>query len=222
MIFTNLEDWSTRTRPVQDIINEVQAQFFQIPGVFVFASNPPAFGFGNPVNFVIQHPDFDSLSRGNDTLLARARQIKGLVNVDSDLRVNKPQLEVNFDRDRAEDLGVPVGDVLSSPTYRALQTVKFAGLGTAKTTQELGDGGTSMDPQTVSAWASWLKTKVAEPPRAGTDTFIVSHSPNITSAFADDAKGIADGEALVFHPDGKGGAELVAHIKIEEWPQLAR
>jgi multidrug efflux pump len=114
MIFTNLEDWSKRTRSVQDIINEVQGQFFAIPGVFVFANNPPAFGFGSPVNFVIQHPDFDSLARGNDTLLARARKIAGLVNVDSDLRVNKPQLEVSFDRDRAEDLGVPVGDVATT------------------------------------------------------------------------------------------------------------
>jgi multidrug efflux pump len=99
---------------VQDIINEVQPQFFGIPGVFVFANNPPAFGFGSPVNFVIQHPDFDSLARGNDTLLARARQIAGLQNVDSDLRVNKPQLEVGFDRDRAEDLGVSVGDVATT------------------------------------------------------------------------------------------------------------
>jgi multidrug efflux pump len=104
----------TRTRSVQEIIGEVQAQFFGIPGVFAFASNPPAFGFGNPVNFVIQHPDFDSLSRGNDTLLARARQVAGLVNVDSDLRVNKPQLTVRFDRDRAEDLGVPVADVATT------------------------------------------------------------------------------------------------------------
>src|SRR6476660_3861106 len=114
MIFTNLDDWSKRKRSVQDIINEVQPQFFGIPGVFVFANNPPAFGFGSPVNFVIQHPDFDSLTRGNDTLLARASKVAGLVNIDSDLRVNKPQLEVSFDRDRAEDLGVPVGDVATT------------------------------------------------------------------------------------------------------------
>lgn len=124
--------------------------------------------------------------------------------------------------DAIKKLGLPVGDVLSSPTYRALETVKFEGLGTAQTFTELGDGGKSMDPQTVSAWASWLKTKVAEPPRAGTDTFIVTHMPNIAAAYADDAKALADGEALVFHPDGKGGAELVAHVKIEEWPQLAQ
>ena len=114
IIFTNLEDWSNRNRSVMDVVSEVQGQYFGIPGIFAFASNPPAFGWGSPVNFVIQHSDFDLLARGNDTLLARARQIPGLVNVDSDLRVNKPQLTVSFDRDRAEDLGVSVSDVATT------------------------------------------------------------------------------------------------------------
>ncbi|HEX7337055.1 MAG TPA: efflux RND transporter permease subunit [Gemmatimonadales bacterium] len=114
IIFTNLKDWSERNRTVQDVVNEVQGQYFTIPGVFAFANNPPAFGWGSPVNFVIQHPDFEMLAKGNDTLLARARQIPGLVNVDSDLRVNKPQLTVSFDRDRAEDLGVAVSDVATT------------------------------------------------------------------------------------------------------------
>ena len=114
IIFSNLVDFAKRTRSMNDIIGEVQGQLFGIPGVLAFANNPPAFGWGNPVNFVIQHPDFGMLTKGNDTLLARARQIKGLTNVDSDLRVNKPELTVNFDRDRAEDLGVPVGDVATT------------------------------------------------------------------------------------------------------------
>jgi multidrug efflux pump len=114
IIFTNLDDWSDRDRSVQEIITEVQGQYFGIPGVFAFANNPPAFGWGSPVNFVIQHSDFDLLAKANDTLLARARQIPGLVNVDSDLRVNKPQLTVSFDRDRAEDLGVAVSDVATT------------------------------------------------------------------------------------------------------------
>ena len=114
MILTNLVDFKDRTRSIDDIIGGVQGQFFGIPGVFAFANNPPAFGFGSPVQFVIQHPDFGLLAQGNDTMLARARQVKGLVNVDSDLRVNKPELTINFDRDRAEDLGVPVSDVATT------------------------------------------------------------------------------------------------------------
>jgi len=114
IIFTNLKDWADRERGAQEIIGEIQGQYFAIPGVFAFAVQPPAFGWGSPVNFVIQHPDFAALTKGNDTLLARARQIPGLLNVDSDLRVNKPQLTVSFDRDRAEDLGVSVGDVATT------------------------------------------------------------------------------------------------------------
>jgi multidrug efflux pump len=114
IIFTNLDDWSERDRSVQEIVTEVQGQYFGIPGVFAFANNPPAFGWGSPVNFVIQHSDFELLAQANDTILALARQIPGLVNVDSDLRVNKPQLTVSFDRDRAEDLGVAVGDVATT------------------------------------------------------------------------------------------------------------
>ena len=114
MIFTNLVDFDRRTRSIQEVLAEVQGGYFAIPGVLAFANNPPAFGFGNPVQFVVQNPDFDLLVKGNDTLLALARQVTGLINVDSDLRVNKPELTVNFDRDRAEDLGVGVGDVATT------------------------------------------------------------------------------------------------------------
>src|SRR5438477_9774436 len=53
------------------------------------------------------------------------------------------------------DLNIPIGDVLSSPTYRALETVKYAQLGTARTFAELGDNGQSMQGGT-SAQAAWL------------------------------------------------------------------
>jgi outer membrane protein TolC len=108
-----LEDWDERDRSAQDIINEVQPQFFfGVPGVFAFAINPPAFGgFTPPVQFVVQNRDFEALVNGMDALVARASQIPGLLNVDTDLRVTKPELVVTLDRDRAEDLGVPARDV---------------------------------------------------------------------------------------------------------------
>jgi multidrug efflux pump len=108
-----LEDWDQRSRSAQDIIAEVQPQFFfGVPGVFAFAINPPAFGgFTPPVQFVVQNRDFEALVNGMDALVARARTIPGLLNVDTDLRVTKPELAVTLDRDRAEDLGVPARDI---------------------------------------------------------------------------------------------------------------
>jgi len=47
----------------------------------------------------------------------------------------------------------------------------------------------------------------------------VTHMPNIAAAFPAVAA-VADGESLVFGPDGKGGATLVARIKIEDWARM--
>jgi multidrug efflux pump len=102
-------DWSRRDRSAQEIIEALRPELAKISGVQAFANNPPAFGgFGSAVQFVIRNPNFDSLFVGIQTMLTRARQIPGLTNVDTDLRVNKPELSVTYDRDRAEDLGVPV------------------------------------------------------------------------------------------------------------------
>jgi multidrug efflux pump len=114
-MFVRLKDWDDRERNVPEIIEAVRPQLAAVPGVLAFANNPPAFGgFGQPVQFVVKNPDFDALAAGMDTLVARARLIRGLINVDTDLRVNKPELTVRFDRDRAEDLGVPVRDIAST------------------------------------------------------------------------------------------------------------
>jgi multidrug efflux pump len=47
-------------------------------------------------------------------LTAAAAKIPGLLNVDTDLRVTKPELVVTLDRDRAEDLGVPARDIATT------------------------------------------------------------------------------------------------------------
>jgi phosphohistidine phosphatase SixA len=116
------------------------------------------------------------------------------------------------------DLKIPIGEVFSSPTYRALETIRLAQFGKPRTYVELGDGGQNMRAATETQ-AEWLQRKVKEFP-PGTNTLIVTHFPNNTAAFPQLPSGLADGEALIFGPDGKGGAILVARVKIEEWPRL--
>ncbi len=115
IMFARLDQPEDRPgRSVQDIVGEIRGQLFAIPGVMAFAQVPPALGFGRPVNFVVRNPDFDSLVVGMDQFLARARQIPGLINIDTNLKVDKPELEVSYDRDRAEDLGVVISEVSST------------------------------------------------------------------------------------------------------------
>jgi hypothetical protein len=39
-------------------------------------------------------------------------------------------------------------------------------------------------------------------------------------AFGQSAAGLAEGEALILHPDGRGAAPIVGRMKIGEWPHL--
>jgi hypothetical protein len=118
-------------------------------------------------------------------------------------------------------LRIPVGAVLSSPTYRALETVHVGALGSVHTFTQLGDGGQDMNATAVSGAGKWLRDKVADRPKAKSNTIIVTQVPNIQTAIGKDAVNLTDGEALVFRPNGHGGADLVARVKIEDWPVLA-
>jgi phosphohistidine phosphatase SixA len=117
-----------------------------------------------------------------------------------------------------KELKVPIHHVLTSPAYRALETARLARLPNPQPYEELGDHGHSM--QSVSGSdAAWLRKRVTTRGRGA--TFIVTHEPNISRAFPE-ITGVAAGEALVFRPDGKSGIALIARIKIEDWPALAK
>jgi phosphohistidine phosphatase SixA len=120
--------------------------------------------------------------------------------------------------DAMRALTIPIGVVLSSPTYRALETVRLAGWPEPQQVAELGDRGRSMQGVTETEGA-WLRERVTQFP-VGSNTILVTHLPNITRAFPQHATGIEDGDALVFGPDGKGGATVVGRVKIAEWPGL--
>lgn len=116
ILFSRLTDWSVRERSTDEVVGSVLPQLFAIPGIQAFAFNPSPLGggFSAPLQFVVQHPDFDSLTASMQPFLARARRIPGLVNVDINLKVDKPELVVEYERDRMEDLGVGVQTVGST------------------------------------------------------------------------------------------------------------
>ncbi len=115
------------------------------------------------------------------------------------------------------DLKIPIGEVLTSPTYRAMETVRLAQLPNLRPHEELGNGGQSMQGAS-DVQAAWLRNTVSRPPK-GTNTIIVTHMPNIARAFPEWGA-VADGEAVVLRPDGQDGGTVVGRIKIDEWPRL--
>jgi phosphohistidine phosphatase SixA len=116
-------------------------------------------------------------------------------------------------------LKIPIGEVWSSPTFRARQTATYAALPEPRLAEALGDGGESMSAVGAKP-ADWLRSKANQAPHGGTNTVLITHFPNLRSAFGDLATGLADGEALIFRPENSGGPRLLGRIKIEEWPKF--
>ena len=110
--FTQLAPWGERKRNARQITDELGPKMFTgLPGVFAFPVNPPSLGqsFRNPpVQFVVQANSYEDLERMSNQLLAKARESKAIANPDTDLRLNKPQLAVDIDRDKAAALGIDV------------------------------------------------------------------------------------------------------------------
>jgi multidrug efflux pump len=110
--FSQLKPWERRTRTQMEIVRDIQPQLASIAGVRAFANNPGSFGQSarsKPVEFVIQTAgSYQQLDEHVQRLLAEAERFPGLINLDSDLRLDKPQLEVEVDRERVADTGAGV------------------------------------------------------------------------------------------------------------------
>jgi phosphohistidine phosphatase SixA len=117
-------------------------------------------------------------------------------------------------------LGIPIGRIYASPTYRAMQTVRLAGLGHARAVAQLDEGARGMRASADRARIRWLQAAVGQSPMVGTNTLIVTHTPNIVGAFGAGVANIAAGEMLVFGA-GVDRAEMVGRITVAQWRQLA-
>jgi multidrug efflux pump len=115
IMFVDLVPREDRNRKVSQIVRSLLPQMMSIPEAFVFPLSPPSSPvqtFGKPIEMAIQTSgDLPQLDAVVQKIQQRAsREIFGLVNVDSDLKLNKPQLEVSLNREKSSLLGVPVRD----------------------------------------------------------------------------------------------------------------
>ena len=105
-------DWDDRKRSTIELARELQPKFNALPGVTAFPITPPSLGQGfreRPVNFVIQTSDsYQNLNTVVRQMLDEIAKNPGIVSPDVDLRLNKPELRIEVERDKAADLGVSV------------------------------------------------------------------------------------------------------------------
>ncbi|MBB5015466.1 efflux RND transporter permease subunit [Rehaibacterium terrae] len=113
--FVRFSDWGERARTPQQIAGELFPKFMGIPGVMAFPVTPPPLGqggFGQPVQFVVQTTgSWEELDDIVERMKAKMAENPRLTNPDSDLKLNKPELRIDVDRDKIAAVGTSVDTV---------------------------------------------------------------------------------------------------------------
>lgn len=112
-----LVPWDQRERDATTIAAELRERLGELPGVEVSVYSRGGLGGGGgdqPVVAVLGGPDYETLSRQADDLVAYLEAHPGFTDVENSYEERKPQIRVAINRDRAGDLGVAVAEVGST------------------------------------------------------------------------------------------------------------
>ncbi len=123
-IFVILDDFDKRTTPETQaaaIIRKLNAEYHEKVlscQAAVFGA-PPVPGLGQSGGFQLQIVDrtgmgLQALQEATDTIVQKANAQPGLYHVFTTFSANTPQLYIDIDREKAKDLGVPLGDVFNT------------------------------------------------------------------------------------------------------------
>jgi HAE1 family hydrophobic/amphiphilic exporter-1 len=97
----------------RDVVQELRGKLRKFSDLRVSIRNPQTFSMGGPnydVDFALLGPDLESLSRYAEELRRRGPEL-GLLDADTTLKLDKPELRVEIDRERAAKLGVDTEDI---------------------------------------------------------------------------------------------------------------
>ena len=121
-VFYRALPWEERKRTTLEIAREITPMVSTLPGVTAFPITPPSLGQGfreRPLNFVIlTNESYQNLAGVVRAMQEEIAKNPGIVSVDTDLRLNKPEISLEVDRERAADMGVPVDAIA-----RAVETM---------------------------------------------------------------------------------------------------
>jgi len=113
--FARLVPWSERSRTQQEIVATLQGKLAHIPGIMAFGVNSPSLGQSGrsqPVEYVVQASgSYEELEQYVSLMMQEIRQNPGFVNPDSNLKLQKPQLDIEVNRDKVVDAGIDVSTV---------------------------------------------------------------------------------------------------------------
>ncbi|MGB3809930.1 MAG: efflux RND transporter permease subunit [Parvibaculum sp.] len=113
--FSRLEPWSERKRSQKEIIQSISDKLWNIPGIMAVGINPPSLGQSSrsqPVQFVIQTSGtYDELEEYVSAFMHKMRENQNFIFPDTDLHLDKPQIDIQVNRDKVIDAGIDISTV---------------------------------------------------------------------------------------------------------------
>jgi phosphohistidine phosphatase SixA len=122
-----------------------------------------------------------------------------------------------------KDLAIPIGDIYTSRLNRAVEAGKLISGREVKPVDALTDSSNASasgmaNPTGANAKAGQaVRQLVDAAPKAGTNTFLVTHKTNIADAFGKEAGDVQEGEAFVYKAGSSGPATFAGRIKLADW-----
>ncbi|MEK9959148.1 MAG: efflux RND transporter permease subunit [Pelagibacteraceae bacterium] len=113
-IIVLLENWSDRKRSGQEILRSAFGKISKVPGVIAFPVMPQSIrsgGVEKPVQFVLLGNTYDKLDEWKKIVIAEARKNPNLVSIEDDYNLNKPELKVEINNQKAADLGISIQSI---------------------------------------------------------------------------------------------------------------
>jgi len=113
-IYVRLIDRNLRKRNVDQVSALLRDRLRQVPGITVtHVGLLDPVGNQKQIEFSLLGPDLAELERLSQQVVTRLREIPGLVDVDSSIKPNKPTLDVQVQREAANEYGLSVGAIAS-------------------------------------------------------------------------------------------------------------
>jgi multidrug efflux pump len=113
--FAVLKHWDERERSQLAITKELTPKLFGgLPGVISFAKDPLSLGqsfLAKDIEYVIYGNSYEELQDSVNKVMGKLRDYPGITGLDTDLKLNKPQLRVDIDRDKASTLGISMATI---------------------------------------------------------------------------------------------------------------
>jgi hydrophobe/amphiphile efflux-1 (HAE1) family protein len=107
--FVRLSDRGLRHRTQQEVMQTVRERTAALPGVRTFVLEPGGpLGAEAPLQIVLKNPDLASLARQQEQVMAWMGRQPEYVGINTDTRLDRPEVRVNIDRERAAEMGVSV------------------------------------------------------------------------------------------------------------------